>query len=295
MTKPLVLSFGELLWDMLPDGPVLGGAPANFSANLSNLGISTALISCVGKDRLGDEALKQLERIGINLDYIQRTGTAPTGTVDVQMNSEGSPSYKINTDVAYDHIQPCEYPTAIFEAVRLVCFGTLIQRSAVAQAALANLLQRTPNALKLLDINLRPDCFSASTVGWSLKQADILKLNDTEVLELSRLLSDPPLRPDAFCEFIFSNYGIQTILITKGAAGVFARARSGEVVELLGCKVDVVDTIGAGDAFTAGFVFRLLAGDSLRNCCEFGNRLGAFIAGKKGGIVAYNQADLSVH
>jgi fructokinase len=293
MNKPVVLSFGELLWDLLPDGPVLGGAPANFSANLANLSVNTALISSVGKDSLGQEALKQLREVGLNVQYVQQDGAAPTGTVAVTMSGQGTPSYEIISNVAYDNIQDVDCVTADFDSVRLICFGTLIQRNRVSQSSLEKLLEELPHSLKLLDINLRPNCFSRSTVDWSLQRADILKLNDAEVLEVSNLLLQQQLSIEAFCDFVFTHYEIQTVLITRGADGVYARNRTGAVVDIAGCKVNVIDTIGAGDAFTAGFVYRLLAGDNLETCCEFGNRLGAFVAGKKGGIVAYSQAEVA--
>lgn len=283
--KPFdVISFGELLWDVLPTGAVLGGAPANFALRLSALGDNTALVSQVGDDSLGSEAKDILSSLGLSVDFIQTDPIAKTGTVDVVIDSAGNASYEINTDVAYDKIVYDQSLLPILETVKVIAFGTLIQRGRVSRDSLYRLIEAGHSCSRLADINLRKDCFSVETVRRTLELSDIIKLNGDEVLTVCDLLSLPVMDSEAFAQWLIDEYEVTCCLITRGASGVFASHSDGTKVDLPGYEVKIADTIGAGDAFTAGFVHKFIHDASLEECCDFGNRYGALVATIKGGM-----------
>ena len=286
MKDKTVIAFGELLWDCLPSGAVLGGAPANFALRMHNLGVSVGLVSKVGKDELGVKARARLAELGVDDSLVQTDDLMPTGTVQVEISKDGNASYTILPNVAYDYILSTPELEETIKKAKLICYGSLVQRAAVSRASLLELLESAPNTTKLVDINLRRDCYSAETIDSSLRYADILKLNDSEVPQVSKILRGVELDPSDFCELIFQYYPIKHVLITRAEKGVFAMSKDGTIVDIAGHQVKVVDTIGSGDAFTAGFVSRFLAGKTLTECCEFGNRLGALVATKQGGMAA---------
>jgi fructokinase len=279
-----VLVFGEVLWDMLPTGSVLGGAPANFATRVQYLGMPVVLASRVGRDALGEEALAKLSGLGLDVSSIQHDPTLPTGTVEVVVDDAGSASYNILPGVAYDAIAATPDLLAAAARAEVLYFGTLCQRNATARSTLLALMEAAPQATKLLDVNLRRDCFSRETVEASLRRADILKLNETEVLDISALLGLGAMEMEAFADTVIARYGLQLCLVTRGALGVFAQAEAGLRHYVPGYDVKVVDTIGAGDAFTAGFVWSQLNGGDLLENCEVGTRLGALVATQRGGM-----------
>lgn len=287
-----VIAFGELLWDCLPSGTVLGGAPANFALRLHNLGVSVALVSRIGKDELGGQARDRLLGLGLDDTYVQTDDTVPTGTVDVKISPEGNASYTILEGVAYDYITLTPELTELASKAKLICYGSLVQREPVSRATLVSLLEVSPHAVKLVDINLRKNCYSPETIDTSLRFADILKLNESEVAEVSSLLRGLELGVEEFCEYLFMYYGLKHILVTRAEKGVFACSKSGEKVDLNGFVVDVKDTIGSGDAFTAGFVSQFLLKKSLAECCECGNKLGALVATKVGGMATLSATEI---
>lgn len=284
MKHAQVIAFGELLWDMLPSGPVLGGAPANFAYRLSTLGLAPLLISRVGNDELGENALGILKECGIDISYIQRDSEYGTGTVDVVLSPTGNASYTINKSVAYDHIQVTGELLEICSECRMFCFGTLVQRAETTRSTLYQLLEKATKAVKFLDINLRKDCYTAETVSRSLKFTDILKLNADEVGVVKSLLNISGESQEEICAAIMETYGIETCLVTMAEKGAIAYTSSGEEIRVPGKTVSVVDTIGSGDAFSAGFVGSYLQGMSLKASCEYANYLGAEVAQLKGGM-----------
>ncbi|HET6347154.1 MAG TPA: carbohydrate kinase [Myxococcota bacterium] len=279
-----VLVFGEVLWDVLPTGSVLGGAPANFATRVQYLGVPVVLASRVGCDPLGEEALATLSRLGLDVSSVQHDPTLPTGTVEVVVDDAGSATYNILPGVAYDAIAATPDLLAAAARAEVLYFGTLCQRNATARATLLALMEAAPQATKLLDVNLRRDCFTRETVEESLRRADILKLNETEVVDIAGLLNLGVTEMEAFAEAVITRYDLQLCLVTRGALGVFARGKDGQRHYVPGYDVKVVDTIGAGDAFTAGFVWSQLNGGSLSESCEVGTRLGALVATQRGGM-----------
>jgi len=287
-----VLALGELLWDMLPSEKLLGGAPANFCYRLRQLGVPARLVSRVGADPLGDDLLAALEARSFDLSLVQRDPHIPTGTVDVVLTSEGNPSFTINTNVAYDYLEATEGLLTAAKESRLICFGTLVQRSSRTRETVYRVLDVAASATKFLDINLRKECYSAETVTESLKRADILKLNQSEVKVVAELLRLPVDTPKQVAELVMERYQVKTVLVTLGEHGVYAIDSKGQETTVSGMSVEVVDTIGSGDSFSAGFVFKYLQGSSLVECCRFGNQMGAMNATRKGGMPQISMAEV---
>ena len=291
-SNPSVLAIGELLWDLLPSGKLLGGAPANCCFRLAQLGVDARMVSRIGTDALGGELAADLTARGFDLSLVQRDAAHPTGTVEVQLSPEGSPCFTIIPAVAYDHLEATPELLAAARQSHAVCFGTLIQRSPAARQAVYAVLDAASSAIRFLDINLRQDCYSAQTVAASLERATILKLNSEEVVEVSRLLGiSARSERDAVGAFL-RTFPLKLVLVTRGAHGAYALSATGEEALLPGIEVLVVDTIGSGDSFSAGFLSMHIAGASLRESCHFGNINGALNASRKGGMPIISAAEL---
>ncbi|MBN1464926.1 hypothetical protein JXA02_04145 [candidate division KSB1 bacterium] len=277
MTKR-ILSFGEILWDILPDKMILGGAPFNFAFRVNSLGEVGLFVSSLGMDELGEKALQKARELGIRVGLVQRHPTLPTGTVNVSFDANHLPHFIINPDVAYDHIRLTDELAEAALACECLCFGTLIQRARTSRETLHELIDLAHDAVKFLDINLRKNCFSQETVLYSLEKANILKLNDDEVRQLRHMLGLSFTSYPYFCEFIAEEFDLDYVLITFGERGAFAGSSLGEQVYVPGHKIKLGDSLGSGDAFSAAFIHSLLAGHSLQAACELGNALGALVA-----------------
>ncbi len=272
-----ILSYGEILWDVLPDKIILGGAPFNFAYRVNSLGDKELFVSSLGDDELGQKARTQAESLNMDMSLVQ-TNRHPTGTVNVTFDANHMPDYVINPGVAYDYIQLTDELIRVAQQSDCLCFGTLIQRAETSRSTLYKLLQSAPHTLKFLDINLRKNCFSKKTVLYSLSAANILKLNDDEVMQLCGLLEHPFIDFPEFCQFMAGEFDLEYVLVTLGQFGVFGHAGSGETIYVPGYRIDLADSLGSGDAFSAAFVIHVLNGKSLKQACEFGNALGALVA-----------------
>jgi fructokinase len=288
----MVLAFGEVLWDILPSGEQLGGAVANCTFRLHQLGTPARLISRLGNDAHGKKALEILTSKGLSSDLIQIDQKHPTGTVDVTISPEGDADYVINPKVAYDFIEIEETHLRLAAQAKSIVFGNLIQRNEVSRNALYQLLEAAPNALKVIDINLRKDCYSKQTIHESLSRTDVLKLNDKEVRIVTEFLGLKAKSLEAFCEKVATAYSISSILISLGSKGVYAFDVHEGHIELAGYSVKVVDTIGAGDNFLAGFVHTRLQGKSLTDSCDFANLIGALVTTKVGGMPVLEEHEI---
>jgi fructokinase len=287
-----VFAFGEVLWDQLPNGAVIGGAPANFASRVQSLGVDVTLVSRVGQDDLGQESTQILQRLGLSTDCIQRDAKKPTGTVQVTFDDYGSPSYDITKDVAYDYIACTSELVERAKQAEMIYFGTLAQRTMVARQSLSMLLEAVPDTVRLCDVNLRVGCFTKQTVSSSLRASNILKLNEVEVTDLADMFEFGTHDIEAFCDLAIQHFGLDLCLVTRGPLGAFAKHKSGERIIVPGYSVKVVDTIGAGDAFTAGFVWSHVRGQALADCIEMGVRCGALVATHRGGMVPITVAQL---
>lgn len=277
-----IVAFGEILWDLLPGGRVLGGAPFNFAFRTHECGNRSLMVSRLGEDDLGREARAWTEELGMDTSLIQSDAEYPTGTVEVTLDENQQPDYFIVPDVAYDHVETNE---AVLHAAReadCICFGTLAQRHLKSRRTLQEMLKATQKAVKLLDINLRKECFTRESIVSSLQQANILKLNEDEARFLSLLFQMEDGGLERIGENCLHDWSLDVCLITVGDRGVLALSSQGERVYLPGYWIQLVDPLGSGDAFTAGFVNEYLQGKPLTDCCRFGNAYGALAATRTG-------------
>ena len=286
------VAFGEVLWDLLPSGRVLGGAPFNFIHRVASIGDRGIMISRLGDDGLGREALAAMEALGMDARCIQRDARHPTGTVPVSLDADGNPVFTIVPDVAYDFIEPASEAEAAVSAADCFCFGTLIQRSPGSTRSLAGLLESFHGKLRLLDLNLRRDCWTPGSVRSSIERADVLKLNDDEAAAIAPLYGLEGLPLCGFPIALLGKTRLSHVVVTLGPRGAFAVSGSGEAVYEPAYAVDVVDTVGSGDAFTAAFAHSLLAGWPLACSVRFGNALGSCVAGQRGATGPVTSADV---
>lgn len=291
-TVPRVLSFGEVLWDLLPTGPVLGGAPFNLAFRLNSLGYPVRMASRVGMDSLGEEALARMAGFGMDSGLIRRDSQFPTGTVRVSLGPDGEPDFRIEYPAAYDFIELSGELEEAARAAGCICFGSLAQREKTSRETLHRLIEAAPSALKVLDINLRRDCFTRETVTGSLDRADILKLNDSEVLTLAGMLDWEESGAEEFCAAAVERFGLRCCVVTLGARGALAHSAGEGTVHAPGFEVRVVDTVGSGDAFTAGFLDGWFRGLDLRACCRRGNVLGALNAARAGATAVVDESEI---
>ena len=269
----VVVGLGEVLWDVFPDGPRFGGAPANFSCSVAGLGrdrLEVAIVSAVGQDELGERAIAALVDVKIDVTAVARKNQ-PTGRVDVQLDEHGHASYQFQSDCAWDRMEWTRELDQLARRADVVCFGTLGQRSQQSMETVRKFVAATrPTALRIFDINLRPPFFSDAIILDSLKLANVLKLNDEELPVLEKLLglSGTPIE---MLRQLKDRFSFQVVALTRGANGAIL-IRGEDISDVPGVAAKVVDTVGAGDAFTAALAIGLLDGMDLdtinRTACE---------------------------
>lgn len=256
-TPPNVVSLGEVLWDLLPSGPQLGGAPANFACHIQALGAHASLVSGVGQDALGDEALQLLQSRGLDLACVIRVPHRPTGTVVVDVGPEGQPRFEIVEQVAWDAIRVTESAQDRVRRADAICFGSLAQRTPEAGRAIRQLVAASsPSALRVFDINLRAPFHQADVVEESLVLANVLKLNETELPVITAQFGLQGSVEEQL-ETLARRFDLKAIALTLGAAGS-RLVHAGRWTAEPGRTVSVVDAVGAGDAYTAALVMGLL-------------------------------------
>jgi len=285
-STPIVVGLGEILWDLLPSGRQLGGAPANFAYCSHLLGSCATVASRIGKDQLGDEICERLCQTGIGRDFLQTDWEHPTGTVGVTLDSAGQPSYEIVQGVAWDFMEWSPEWQSLAKSADAVCFGTLVQRSSKSQEAIRQFLNSTrEDALRIFDVNLRQDFYSKQMISESLRCADIVKLNRDESMVLGKLLglSSGPSDDASFCRELMQKFELQWVCVTYGSEGSLLCNELHEHRHP-GFRVTIKDTVGSGDAFTAGLVHGMMNGESLAEINELANRMGAWVASSSGGM-----------
>jgi len=240
------------------------------------------MISRLGRDELGNKACDQIVQLGLDTRLIQWDEQFPTGTVQVSFDEQNNPDYFITPEAAYDRIELTEELLEAASAADCLCFGTLSQRAGTSRKTIEELLENADGSIKFLDINLRKKCYSLETVTFSLQKADVLKLNEDEAHQLGDMLGIKHRSLPEFCQEVLSKWSLKYCLVTLGESGAFAFSNNGEKVYIPGYKVSLVDSLGSGDAFSAGFVYKLLRDASISEACEFGNVLGALVAAKEG-------------
>lgn len=285
MERPIV-GIGEILFDLLPAGAQLGGAPANFAYHVNQLGGHGVAISAIGKDALGEEVKTILAEKG--LKAILPEVDCPTGVVNVTLDEKGVPTYTIIEGVAWDNVPYTPEMKAVASEACAVCFGTLAQRNPVTRQTILDFIADMPaDSLKVYDINLRQHFFSKEIIETSLKVADILKINDEEILIMAKLLGLDGT-PEEACRAILRLYGLRLVILTKGGDG--SEVITEDTVLSIACpKVQIADTVGAGDSFTAAFIRAYLRGDTLAECHRLANEVSAYVCSKNGAMPAYDR------
>jgi fructokinase len=290
-TAAEIVGLGEVLWDLLPSGRQLGGAPFNFAFHCHQLGHRSVMVSRVGADDLGREVRDAVARLGLTTEYLQEDDRHPTGTVAVALDDRGQPTFTITPEVAYDYLAWTEGLLPLFAQVRAICFGTLIQRCPVARQTVQRALAVATDALVVYDVNLRQHYYTREIVETSLHASRWAKLNEDELAVLHDLLSLSGSTASEVLGDLRRGYHLEVAALTHGERGCLVQSESAEI-DLPGIPVQVVDTVGAGDAFTAGLVACTLEGKGLSEAAAFANCLAAHVAASAGGTPTIDRAQI---
>jgi fructokinase len=279
--KFILAGLGEILWDILPTGRQLGGAPANFAYHCQALGGKAVVVSCVGNDKLGNEILNQLQQLGLEHKYIAIDTEHPTGTVTVELDENGKPDYIIHQNVAWDFIPQTRQLLELAQSIDAVCFGSLCQRSEVSRNTVREFLRATkPECLRVFDINIRQSFYSRHIIQDMLELSNVLKLNDEELPLIADMLDIKGSETDIL-QTICDRCELNLIALTKGSRGSRLYTPTSDSSHA-GFPADIADTVGAGDSFTAAITLGLLRGDELDKINERANRLAGFVCSQKG-------------
>jgi fructokinase len=283
MTKPaLMVGLGEVLWDLLPSGKVLGGAPANFAYMTKVLGDEGIVASRIGNDELGREVCRVMQSLGLNTSYLQRDNEHETGTAAVSIDPAGQPNFTIKELAAWDFLQWTAEWEDLSSRADVICFGSLAQRSAGSAVAVESFLQNArPKSLRIFDVNLRQSFYDQHVLSKSLRRAHIVKLNDQELAQVSGLLNLGVGTEETLAKRLLNEYGLLLVCITRGALGSILVSES-QTVRHDGFRVKISDAIGAGDAFTACLAHYYLREYSLEDLSELANRFASWVATQRG-------------
>ena len=280
--KRYVVGLGEALWDVLPDGAKLGGAPANFAYHAAQFGFPAVAVSALGCDRLADSTEAAFGEKA--LEYIMPRVDFPTGVVNVSLDGNGIPTYDIATDVAWDNIPFTAEMEDLAKRCSCVCFGSLAQRNSVSHDTIHHFLHSTPkDCLKIFDINLRQNFYTKEIIQESLNACDILKINDEELVTIGRLFGYPGLDMENKCYLILGKYNLRMLVLTCGTNGSYVFARGMKSYQPTP-KVEVADTVGAGDSFTGSFAAAILAGMPVEEAHKLAVEVSAYVCTQPGAM-----------
>lgn len=282
--RPVVVGLGEVLWDLLPEGMQLGGAPANFAYHARALGAAGFVVSAVGDDELGRQILERLSAQGLDVSHVAVDAQHPTGTVSVELDADGKPNYTIHENVAWDFLPSSLHLLELAPRADAVCFGSLAQRSEVSRATIQGFLKAThSHCLRVLDINLRKQYYTSIVLTESLRICNTLKLNDDELPIVSKLLSMHGPESEVM-DALIRGFGLRAVALTRGARGAIFATPDGCVEHPGFPPPRIADTVGAGDAFTAAMVLGLLAERSPQDIVEHANRLASYVCSQNGAM-----------
>ena len=280
--KRYIVGLGEALWDVLPEGKKLGGAPANFAYHAAQFGLDTIAISALGEDKLADETIEALKEH--NLNYLMPQVPYPTGTVQVTLTGDGIPTYDIKENVAWDNIPFTDEMAEIAKNARAVCFGSLAQRNVVSRENIHKFLDATPaDCVKIFDINLRQQFYTKEVIKESLQRCNILKINDEELVLIGRMFGYPGLDIENKCWLILGKYNLDMLVLTCGTNGSYVFT-PGQMSFQETPKVEVADTVGAGDSFTGSFCASILNGKPVPEAHKTAVQVSAFVCTQNGAM-----------
>lgn len=288
MGKPKIVGIGELLWDVLPAGRRLGGAPVNFAFYAQEQGAEACIVSAVGQDASGDELLGGIAALGLGVRAVQRNAH-PTSTVEVTLDAAGVPAYRIREQVAWDYIERTAEADAAVAGAAVVCWGSLAQRNAVSRRTILALVDAAPvGCLRLFDINLRLNYYDERIVRDSLERADILKLNEDELPVVARFFGLEGAVERVVAQLV-ERFSLRYVVFTEGGRGSRVTAADGRTSYLATPRVEVADTVGAGDAFTATFAASLMQGLPMEECHRRAVAVAAFVCTRHGAIAPLSE------
>ncbi len=280
----IVVGMGEALWDVLPEGKKIGGAPANFAYHVSQFGLPSCVVSAVGDDALGKEITENFTSKGLN--QLIAEVPYPTGTVQVEIDPAGVRQYEIKENVAWDNIPYTARLEQLAERTKAVCFGSLAQRNVVSRNTINRFfdaMPRTADSLVVFDVNLRQGFYNKEIICNSMKRCNILKINDEELVTVSRMFGYPGIDLQDKCWILLGKYNLKMLILTCGINGSYVFT-PGNVSFQPTPKVEVADTVGAGDSFTAAFIASILEGKSVQEAHSLAVQTSAFVCTKKGAM-----------
>lgn len=279
-----VVGMGEALWDVLPEGKKIGGAPANFAYHVSQFGLPSCVVSAVGEDALGKEIVDNFTSKGLN--QLIAEVPYPTGTVQVEIDQAGVPQYEIKENVAWDNIPYTAHLESLAEKTRAVCFGSLAQRNVVSRNTINRFLDAMPqndDTLVVFDVNLRQGFYNKEILCNSMKRCNILKINDEELVTVSRMFGYPGIDLQDKCWILLGKYNLKMLILTCGINGSYVFT-PGNVSFQPTPKVEVADTVGAGDSFTAAFIASILKGKPVSEAHQKAVETSAFVCTQQGAM-----------
>lgn len=282
--KNIIVGMGEALWDMFPEGKKIGGAPANFAYHVSQFGFESRVVSAVGNDPLGDEILQNFE--SKNLPGIVEKVPYPTGTVQVELDQAGVPCYEIKENVAWDNIPYTDRLKELASQTQAVCFGSLAQRNIVSRETILQFLEAMPegeDTYKIFDVNLRQHFYTPEILCHSFEQCNVLKINDEELIVVSRMFGYPGIDLQDKCWILLAKYNLKMLILTCGVNGSYVFT-PGNVSFVPTPKVVVADTVGAGDSFTAAFCAAILKGKPVKEAHHLAVEVSAFVCTQDGAM-----------
>lgn len=281
----MVVGMGEALWDVLPEGKKIGGAPANFAYHVSQFGLPGCVVSAVGDDPLGHEILANFDRKKLN--HIVPVVDYPTGTVQVEIDPAGIPQYDIKENVAWDNIPFTAQLDDLASRTKAVCFGSLAQRNIVSRKTINHFFdampENDPEHLRVFDINLRQGFYTEEILRNSMERCNVLKINDEELVTISRLFGYPGIDLQDKCWILLGKYNLKMLILTCGVNGSYVFT-PGHVSFQPTPKVDVADTVGAGDSFTAAFISNILKGKSVEQAHKNAVETSAYVCTQQGAM-----------
>lgn len=280
----IVVGMGEALWDVLPEGKKIGGAPANFAYHVSQFGLPSCVVSAIGNDALGKEIIENFTSKG--LDQLIAEVPYPTGTVQVEIDQTGIPLYDIKENVAWDNIPYTEHLDALAKRTKAVCFGSLAQRNVVSRNTINHFLDTMPkddDSLIVFDVNLRQGFYNKEILCKSMQNCNILKINDEELITVSRMFGYPGIDLQDKCWILLGKYNLKMLILTCGINGSYVFT-PGNVSFQPTPKVEVADTVGAGDSFTAAFIASILKGKSVTEAHSIAVKTSAYVCTQKGAM-----------
>lgn len=284
--KKTIVGIGELLWDVLPEGMELGGAPANFVHHASQFGFNSYAVSAVGKDSLGKLLVEKLEEKGLN-EYLE-TVPFDTGTVQIELDEKGIPYYHIRENVAWDNIRFTPKLKELAQKTSIVCFGSLAQRNIISRETINQFLDAMPDhesVYKIFDINLRQSFYTKEIICQSLEKCNVLKINDEELIVICKLFGYSDIDIENECWNILKKYNLKILILTCGSEGSYVFTPDHNFSYMKTPKVDVADTVGAGDSFTAAFISALLQGKSVEEAHRLAVKVSAYVCTQKGAMI----------